>query len=302
MNEQIIKALKDIRDKCGEDIFNDEKRFKGAICDVLLGSEREVKRIRKRLIETVELGAYNRLKQAAAKNEIQMGCSHLATELHNEGVDEDVAQDIIKSFAALFTPEEISIQSPPPNPNTFTDPRDGKVYRTVKIGDQVWMAENLNFDCPGSKCYDNDPENAEKYGRLYNWEMANEICPPGWHLPSKEEWQTLVDFADSDGIAGEKLKAKNSWNDDNKGKPGCGTDDFGFSALAGGEGAPEGRFYYIGNLCIWWSSSESELLVSRNDGGLRAYTLYIYCYNKFAIEGCSPKFYLLSVRCLQDKT
>ncbi|MDR1812995.1 MAG: fibrobacter succinogenes major paralogous domain-containing protein [Candidatus Fibromonas sp.] len=297
MNEQVVKALKDIRDKCGEDIFNNEKRFKGAICDVLQGSEREVKRIRKRLIETVELGAYNRLKLAAAKNEIQMGCSHLATELHNEGVDEDVAQDIIKSFAALFTPEEIIIQQPLAQ-NTFTDPRDGKVYRTVKIGDQVWMAENLNFDCPGSKYYDNDPENAEKYGRLYDWEMAKNICPPGWHLPSKEEWQTLVNFAGGNIIAGEKLKAKNSWND-HKGKPGCGTDDFGFSALAGGYSAPGGRFSFIGNYCSWWSASECEYIVAPNEG-LRAYTRDIEFCNKHAREGRSQKSYLLSVRCLQN--
>ena len=227
-----------------------------------------------------------------------MGCSHLATELHNEGVDEDVAQDIIKSFAALFTPEEIIIQQPLAQ-NTFTDPRDGKVYRTVKIGDQIWMAENLNFDCPGSKYYDNDPENAEKYGRLYNWEMANEICPPGWHLPSREEWQTLVNFAGGDRVAGEKLKAKNSWNDDNKGKPGCGTDDFGFSALAGGDALSSGRFYRIGDYCCWWSANECKHLEPNNER--RAYTLYIYNYGKSTYEGQSQKPLLLSVRCLQDK-
>jgi uncharacterized protein (TIGR02145 family) len=301
MSEQIINALKDIRDKCGEDIFNNEKRFKGAICDVLLGSDREVIRIRKRLIDTVELGAYNRLKLAAAKNEIQMGCSHLVTELHNEGIDEDVAQDIIKSFAALFTTEEIFIQQPQqkrieivkietvPNPNTFTDPRDGKVYRTVKIGNQVWMAENLNFDCPGSKCYGNYP-NAKKYGRLYDWATAKKACPPGWHLPSKEEWQILVDFAGSYKFAGKKLKAKSGWN-----KNGNGTDEFDFSALPGGYGYSRSgdRFYDVGDGGYWWSASEYS--------SYYAYGRYMLCISDDAYWDDGNNDGLFSVRCVQDK-
>jgi hypothetical protein len=112
MSEQIIKALKDIKEKCGEDIFNDINRFKGAICDILPGSDREVIRIRKRLIDTVELGAYNRLKLAAAKNEISVECSRLVTVLCDEGIDAVVAQDTIQLLAALFTTEEIFIQQP----------------------------------------------------------------------------------------------------------------------------------------------------------------------------------------------
>ncbi|MCL2283106.1 MAG: hypothetical protein FWC26_07295, partial [Fibromonadales bacterium] len=130
------------------------------------------------------------------------------------------------------------------------DKRDGKTYRTVKIGTQIWMAENLNYDAENSKCYENKPENCEKYVRLYDWETAMKSCPSSWHLPSNEEWKTLVNFAGGRNIAGKKLKAKKGWNE-----KGNGTDGFGFSALPGGSGYSDDKFSDVGNYGYWWSSS-----------------------------------------------
>jgi len=130
----------------------------------------------------------------------------------------------------------------------FTDPRDGRIYGTIKIGNQTWLAQNLAYDCKGSKCYGNDPANAAKYGRLYDWETAKKAVPRGWHLPSNEEWQTLIDFAGGNEVAGKKLKAEKGWKHDYLFLP-CeereerieqekvnGTDEFGFFALPSGNG------------------------------------------------------------------
>jgi uncharacterized protein (TIGR02145 family) len=138
------------------------------------------------------------------------------------------------------------------NSGTFTDLRDGRVYKTIKIGTQVWMAENLNYEVKGffgsekSKCYDNDPKNAEKYGRLYYYHAAKEAVPPGWHLPTIEEWKTLIAFMGDN--ADRKLKATNGWSPNN------GTDFYGFTALPSGRGSSDGSYWFSSN-GFWWSDS-----------------------------------------------
>jgi uncharacterized protein (TIGR02145 family) len=142
--------------------------------------------------------------------------------------------------------------------DSFTDPRDGKVYKTVKIGDQTWLAENLKWEGAGV-WYNNSAALGSIYGRLYTWKEALTVAPPGWRLPTDEEWQKLVDFAGGDSVAGEKLRAKNGWD-------GNGTDAFGFSALPGGCRGRDGKFYRVGDYGSWWSATEkdSERAYSRN--------------------------------------
>jgi len=108
---------------------------------------------------------------------------------------------------------------------TFTDDRDKQSYVYVKIGEQTWMAENLNYDTKtnGSVCYNNDPANCTIYGRLYNWETAKKSCPTGWHLPSIDEWRELVNLAGGYNVAGKRLKAVGGWNSTNDRESGNGT-------------------------------------------------------------------------------
>jgi uncharacterized protein (TIGR02145 family) len=158
-------------------------------------------------------------------------------------------------------------------------------FKTVKIGKQVWMAENLNIDIQGSKCYEDKPENCKKYGRLYYYGIAVQACPKGWHLPSDAEWQMLVDFVG--GNAGQKLKAKDGWNEG-----GNGTDDYGFSALPGGSGYSDGDFNYVGKDGYWWSATEIN--------AARAWGRYVnYDYAGVDRNGLD-KAGLFSVRCVQD--
>ncbi len=89
----------------------------------------------------------------------------------------------------------------------LVDARDGQSYKTVKIGDQIWMAENLNYATDGSWCYDNDPANCAVYGRLYKRDVAINASPEGWHLPSGEEWETLADYLGGWEVAGNKMKS-----------------------------------------------------------------------------------------------
>jgi uncharacterized protein (TIGR02145 family) len=138
---------------------------------------------------------------------------------------------------------------------TFKDNRDEQTYNWVKIGTQIWMAENLNYKAPGSKCYDNLAVNCEAYGRLYNWIMANH-CPDGWHLPSNEEWNTLTNYIGAD--PGKKLKAATGWGDYN------GTDDYGFVAIPGGYN--DGGFGGMGTSTVWWGDDYSHRGLDNGNG------------------------------------
>jgi uncharacterized protein (TIGR02145 family) len=207
----------------------------------------------------------------------------------------------------------------------MTDERDGNVYRTVKIGDQVWMAENLNYD-PGqggsdenkydwSWCYNNEPKNCDVAGRLYTWaaaidsvKLANDIekpcvcgfykechniepvqgiCPKGWHLPSRSEWDTLFKTVHGWSTAAAKLKAQSGWN----GK-GNGDDSFGFTAIPSGIRTFSQRFDHVGHYAYFWSSTDYY--------GSSAYGIYLIDYDRSRYEKQLSKDSGYSIRCVKD--
>jgi len=163
----------------------------------------------------------------------------------------------------------------------FTDPRDQQKYRKVKIGDLVWMGENLSYKTKDSWCYDNNESNCKKYGRLYNFNVAMEVCPDGWYLPSREDWDNLEQTIGRK-VAGKKLKSK---------KKG-GTDDYGWSALPGGFRYSNGNFQGVENGGFWWSATGYM-----NDD---AYSRGIGMLVDIIGENLVENNYGLSVRCVQD--
>ena len=148
--------------------------------------------------------------------------------------------------------------------DSVIDSRDGRIYKTVTIGLQTWMAENLNYDVQGSFCYLDSVDYCSKYGRFYPWNMTKDICPAGFHLPSKEEWETLIKSAGGEEYAYTLLKSRNVTFEENFiwcGRIVVGRDDYGFSVLPLGSRSNDGIF--VGNeICSgnahFWSSTESD--------------------------------------------
>ncbi len=204
---------------------------------------------------------------------------------------------------------------------SFTDERDGRTYKTVTIGEQTWMAENLNYaylqptkDLDSSSfCYNDSLEYCEKYGRLYLWSAAMDsaavfstngkgcgynvncvektpvrgVCPENWHLPSNSEWETLFNTMGSKNYAGTALKSVFGWEDQLN-----GADAYGFSALPAGARDREGIYFGNGNVTYFWSSEEYHSTYA-NYMILNARTIYasISEYGKDVAR---------SIRCLKD--
>jgi uncharacterized protein (TIGR02145 family) len=186
----------------------------------------------------------------------------------------------------------LELYNNPPGGNTFTDPRDGKVYDIVEIGNQTWFAKNLNYNSSGSYCYNNNSTNCDLYGRLYNWDKAKIVCPSGWHLPSDGEFQTLEMFlgmsaAEANSIAPNRGAAQNVGT---KLKEGGSS---GFDALMAGHRTSTGNYMNFGEYGYFWTSTMNTTDYPMNR------TLY---QNS---TGVSRDDYIIkdayfSVRCLKD--
>ena len=206
--------------------------------------------------------------------------------------------------------------------NTFIDSRDGKTYKTVKIGKQTWMAENLNYEIENSFCYDDDTTNCDKFGRLYTWPVAMDltenthidgicdkdcvwktpsskvrgICPEGWHIPSIEDWSILINKVGSTSNAGPKLRSTSGWVDKGSGN---GTDNYGFTALpAGGKYLEEIGFSDLGTSTHFWSTTY-EISTTFRDTSV--YVLELSSYdNETPLNIFFSSSVGYSLRCLKD--
>jgi uncharacterized protein (TIGR02145 family) len=230
----------------------------------------------------------------------------------------------VKAFAAnsagmAFGPT-LSFTTPETNLSSSYDSVydiDGNIYRTIKIGTQIWMAENLkttrynngisipnitdntawSYKNNGSySWYDNNALSyKETYGALYNWYAAtnsNNVCPTGWHVPSASEWTTLVEFLGGPDVAGGKVKEAgiDHWSFPNS----CADNGSGLTGLPGGVRRADGLFVNLSLIAVWWTTTISD------DGGLpiTAYTnafipnLYLPDYLTMNM-GCS-------IRCIKD--
>ena len=207
---------------------------------------------------------------------------------------------------------------------TIIDSRDENVYKTVKIGDQVWMAENLNYadstTTPSLKgrnwCYENKAGNCSVVGRLYTWaaaidsvalydggngvncgygqtclmpEKVQGICPEGWHLPSSSEWQALFVAVGGQSTAGKILKSQTGWFND------CEVnsfDSFGFSVLPAGRKDYDGSYDYEREKAYFWSSTE--------DNSGHVYYLSFWHSDDYVSQNFAGKNNGFSIRCLKD--
>lgn len=169
----------------------------------------------------------------------------------------------------------------------MTDSRDGRSYKTIVIGNQTWMAENLNFSRRSSRCFNDNFDYCSKYGRLYTWNDAMTSCPDGWHLPSAKEFTILFTEVGGQNTAGQMLKSSIGWNGN-----GGGADTFGFSALPGGYWNSTGFYDNNGSEANFWTSSEDDRSI--------AYYLLLSSSNGGASLRYDTKEYGFSVRCVKD--
>ena len=156
----------------------------------------------------------------------------------------------------------------------------------MKIGDLTWMAENLNYETETSACPDGDSRNCKRLGRLYTWAEAKTVCPDGWRLPTKEDFEALVVAQSRADLA---LKSRDGWF-----KKGNGSDALGFRALPAGYRGADGKFNGIGGYAYFWSATEDAENRESN-----AFYLFLSFSSEAASINAFAKEDYRSVRCVR---
>lgn len=240
---------------------------------------------------------------------------------------EDSSSSVVLSSSSSFSviPSSSSVSSPMSSWSgggagaigSITDSRDGQTYKTVTIGTQKWMAQNLNYETANSYCYNDMASYCTKYGRFYTWAAAMDsagtwssngkgcgynktcsttypvrgVCPTGWHLPTQTEWKTLFTAVGGSSTVGKMLKSTSGWYDF-EGKSGNGVDAYSFSALPAGYWNRYRSSDYVGSITAFWSSTE--------DDSSYAYLMDLNYISDYANLSPWYKYHGYSVRCVKD--
>ena len=184
----------------------------------------------------------------------------------------------------------------------YLDTRDNQVYRTVQIGEQVWMAQNLNYAANDSYCYKDSLTRCATVGRLYSWETALNVCPDGWHLPDTTEFNYLVDYITEQKESYSVISILSS-KSNRSALYGSAYDFFGYSVVHG-SGYKRGIWDYdegglfLGNT-YFWTASESiqEKYPAETYARVRYFNVGTY---ETLAKLTWPKNYALAVRCIKD--
>jgi len=225
-------------------------------------------------------------------------------ENQESGINKMIIWDVLEEKEKLsgeikFKIEAISFSG---KSGYFEDKRDGKRYSWVRIGAQIWMAENLNYKISDSWCYDDKQINCDKYGRLYTWKGAKKACPVGWYLPSDNDWKQMemvlgMSQSEADDRFGrgrseaKKIKSTSGWDNN-----GIGTNSSGFNALPGGSRGSSGSFVSIDSCGYWWLSSE----YSSPHLNTYAWSRYLNFDDDQVHRDSYNNAFGFSVRCLKD--
>jgi uncharacterized protein (TIGR02145 family) len=228
---------------------------------------------------------------------INAGCGSEPTNKDaNEKDSTSIVTDSIKIVPEKITEKVIikmytsNLPSVDKNDDSFIDKRDGKKYKTKKIGSQIWMTENLAYKPSSGKyfVYNNDKDNVTKYGYLYDWATACKVCPSGWRLPSNADYLEMTDFLGQDFK--QKMMMKSAWSSDEN-----ASNLSGFGGLPAGMRDHTGAFRYLGTGGYFWTSSFSHQTfafareIGKNAGNWASY------------EFGTNQDIGMSVRCLKDQ-
>lgn len=183
----------------------------------------------------------------------------------------------------LFTATVFAAKLPP---NQFVDSRDKQKYRTVKIADRTWLADNLNYKMEGSYCYKDDDSQCDVYGRLYTWAAAKQACPAGFRLANQEDFQSLWTAAGEDYNAGYLIKSSYGWSGDTN-----GNDTLKFGAMPAGNRFDDETYGNVYKFAFFWSADAESVE--------NAYLWYLTSKSMAFSYTKQSKAYAASVRCVK---